>query len=94
MLKDAKEISRGIDTLFEACENVRDHDGCAECPITFMCLNDPEVCFMDIVDSSSAATWDEFYNYADNVTFSEEDLDAQYADFKRKLDIEERMLDE
>ncbi len=94
MLKDARDISRAIDTLFEACENVRDHSGCAECPITFMCLNDPEVCFMDLVEGSTATVWDEFLNFADNVTFPEEDLAAQHADFRRKLDIEERWIDE
>lgn len=94
MLKDAREISRAIDLMFEACENIRDHSGCAGCPATYTCLNDPEVCFMDLVDNSNAALWDEFLTYADNVTFPREDLDAQYADFARKLDIEERMIDE
>lgn len=93
MLKDAREISRGIDTLFEACENVRDHDGCAECPITFMCLNDPEVCFMDLVDGSTASIWDEFLNYADNVEYSEEQRRVQYAESRREMARDDALLD-
>ena len=94
MLKDAREICRSIDLMFEACENVRDHDRCEECPISYICLQDPEVSFMDIFDSSHDALWDEYINFADNVTFKKADLDAQNADFLRKLDIEERMIDE
>lgn len=94
MLKDAREISRSIDLMFEACENIRDHDRCDECPIKYICLQDPEVSFMDIVDSSHDAMWDELLNYADTVAFRKADLDAQNADFMRKLAIEERMLDE
>ena len=94
MLKDAREISRSIDLMFEGCENIRDHDRCDECPLRNLCLQDPEVTFMDIFESSYDALWDEYITYADNVTFREEDLDAQNADFLRKLDIEERMIDE
>lgn len=94
MLKDAREIGRAIDLLFESCENIRDHDRCDECPIRHICLEDPEVSFVDIFESSHDTLWDEFLNYADNVTFRRADLDAQNADFLRKLDIEERMLDE
>lgn len=89
MLKDANETSRCIDLMFEACENIRDHSGCAECPLRNTCLNDPDVSFMDLFETSYPNLWDEYYTYADNVTFPKEDLDAQYADFKRKLDIEE-----
>ena len=94
MLKDAREISRSIDLMFESCENIRDHDRCEECPSSHSCLEDPEVTFIDIFESSHDALWDEFLNYADNVTFKKADLDAQNADFLRKLAIEERMLDE
>lgn len=94
MLKDARETSRCIDLMFEACENIRDKDGCAECPLRNMCLNDPAVCFMDIFEDSYPNLWDEFYNYADTVEFPKSELDAQNADFMRKLAIEERMIDD
>lgn len=89
MLKDAREISRAVDIMFEACENIRDHDRCEECPIRCICLQDPEITFMDIFEGSYEALWDEYINYADNVTFRRADLDAQNADFRRKLEIEE-----
>ena len=94
MTKDAREIERAFSLIFEACENIKDHEACEECPLRNLCLDDPEVSVLDLGDLVSASSWDEFINYADNVEFSQEDLDAQYADFKRKLDIEERMLDE
>ena len=94
MLKDAREISRSIDLMFESCENIRDYDRCEECPISHICLEDPEVTFIDIFESSHDALWDEFLNYADTVTFKKSDWDAQSADFLRKLATEERMLDE
>ena len=94
MTKDAREIAKAFDLIFEACNNIKDHDACEECTLRYLCLDDPEVSVLDLGDLVGASTWDEFLNYADNVTFSKEDLDAQYADFKRKLDIEERMLDE
>lgn len=90
MLKDAREISKAFDLIFEACNNIKDHDACGECVLKGLCLDDPEVSILDLGDLVSASSWDEFLNYADNVTFSKEDLDAQYADFKRKLDAEER----
>ena len=93
MLKDAREISRSIDIMFEACENIRDHDRCDECPINDICLQDPDVGFMDLFEFSHDALWDEYINYADNVTFRKEDLDAQDADFRRKLDVEERGME-
>lgn len=94
MTKDAREIARAFDLIFEACNNIKDHDACEECTLRHLCLEDPEVSVLDLGDLISASTWDEFINYADNVTFSKEDLDAQYADFMRKYEIEERMLDE
>lgn len=94
MLKDARETSRCIDLMFEACENVRDHEGCAECPLRNLCLDDPEVCFMDIFESSYPSLWDEFYTYADGVEYSQEQLRVQYADFKRDMDRDERILDD
>ena len=94
MLKDAREICRAFEVVFEACENIKDHDACEDCTLSHLCLEDPEVSVLDLGDLMTANLWDEFLNYADNVTFSKPDLDAQNADFRRKLGIEERMLDE
>ena len=94
MLRDATEISNAIDLIYEVCEEIRDKDGCSECPIRHICVDAPETSFMDVIESNHARMWDEFIDYADDVEFPKSELDAQYADFRRKLEIEERMLDE
>lgn len=94
MFIESKEIARAFDVLFEACENIKDHDGCDECPLRYMCLEDSEESVIGYADLMSASSWDEFLEYADNVTFSEDDMVAQYADAKRKADLEERMIDD
>lgn len=94
MTKDAREISRAFDLIFEACNNIKDHGACGECTLRYICLEDADTTVLDLADLISASTWDEFLNYADNVTFSKEDMDAQYADFMRKYEAEERMIDD
>ena len=74
MLKDAREISSAFDLIFEACNNVKDHDACEGCPLSSLCLDDPEVSVLDLGDLVSASSWDEFLSYADNATFSKADL--------------------
>ena len=93
MLKDARETSRCIDLMFESCENIRDHEGCAECPLRNMCLEDPEISFMDIFENASPNLWDEFYNYADNVEFSEEMRRVQWEEFRREMARDDALLD-
>ena len=94
MLKDAREISKAFDLIFEACNNIKDHSACEDCPLKNLCLDDPEVSVLDLGDLVSASSWDEFLNYADNVEFSEEEYKAQYADFLRDMRRDEELLDE
>lgn len=93
MLKDARETSRCIDLMFESCENIRDHEGCDECPLRNMCLEDPEISFMDIFENSYPSLWDEYYTYADNVEFSEEQRRVQYEEFRREMARDDALLD-
>lgn len=90
MTRDAREISRAFDLIFEACYEIQDHGGCEECPISHLCLDDTKASVNEIADLMSAQGWDEFLNYADNATYSEDDIIAQYADAARKSDLEER----
>ena len=94
MTKDAKEIARAFDLIYSACENIKEHDGCDDCPMRYLCLEDPEQSVLEIADLVSASSWDDFLEYADNITFSEDDARAQYEDYARKLDIEERNIDD
>lgn len=93
MLKDARETSRCIDLMFESCENIRDHEGCADCPLRNMCLDDPEVSFMDIFENSYPSLWDEYYNYADHVEFSETERRVQWDEFRREMARDDALLD-
>ena len=93
MLKDAREISRAFDLIFEACNNIKDHDACEDCPLSFLCLDDPEVSVLDLGDLVSASSWDEFIKYADNVEFSEEQRRVQYEDFRRDMARDDALLD-
>lgn len=93
MTRDARELQKAFDLLYEACLNIQDHGGCENCPISHLCLNNPSQSVMEIAELMSASSWDEFLEYADNVTFSEEDVRAQYADLARKIDIEEREIE-
>ena len=93
MLKDAREISKAFDLIFEACNNVKDHEACEDCPLRHLCLDDPEVSVLDLGDLVSASSWDEFLNYADNVEFSEEQRRVQYEEFRREMARDDALLD-
>lgn len=92
MTKDAKEIAKAFDLITTACAEVKDRNRCEDCPLKYMCIE--EVAAVEFADFVSTGTWDEFLAYADNVEFRNEDLDAQHADFMRKYEQEERMIDD
>lgn len=94
MASDGKEIARAFELIFEACGEIKDHDACDDCPLHYVCLEDSEVSVIDLGDLISATVWDEFLDHAQRAEYSKEIRDAQYADFKRKYDIEERMIDD
>lgn len=93
MFKDAKEISRAFSLIFEACNNIKDREACDGCPLSFLCLDDPEVSVLDLGDLMSASSWDEFLQYADNVEFSEEQRRVQYDEFRREMARDDALLD-
>ena len=92
MTRDAKEIVKAFDLIGTACAEIKDHDRCEDCPLHSLCLE--EECAMEFADLVNASLWDEFLDFADNVEFKQEDLDAQYADFMRKYEEEERLIDD
>lgn len=93
MTRDAREIAKAFDLIFEACNNIKDHEACDNCPLSCLCLDDPEVSVLDLGDLMSATSWDEFINYADNVEFSEEQRRVQYEDFRRDMARDDALLD-
>lgn len=93
MLKDAREIAKAFDLIFEACNNIKEHEACEDCPLSFLCLEDPEVSVLDLGDLISASSWNEFLTYADNAEFSEEQRKVQYEEFRRELARDDKLLD-
>lgn len=93
MLKDAREISKAFDLIFEACNNIKDHEVCEECPLRNLCLEDPEVSVLDLGELVSASSWDEFLRYADNAEYSEEQRRVQYEEFLRDMAKDDALLD-
>lgn len=92
MTRDAKEIVKAFDLIGTACGEIKEYDLCEECPLRHMCLEDESA--IEFADLVNASTWDEFLDFADNAEFSKADRDAQYADFMRKYEEEERLIDD
>lgn len=92
MTRDAKEIAKAFDLIGTACAEIKDRDRCDDCPLRHICLE--EASAIEFADFINAGTWDEFLTYADRVEFQDEDLQAQHADFMRKYEEEERLIDE
>ena len=92
MTKDAKEIAKAFDLIGTACNEIKEHDCCEGCPLHHLCLEEESA--IEFADLVNASLWDEFLDYADNAEFSKADRDAQYADFMRKYEEEERLIDD
>lgn len=88
-----KNIENTFETLFYACQDIRDCGVCYECPLKNFCLEDPEMSCNDFAEIS-ASTWDEFLNYAEHAEATDEIRRSEYADMMRKIEIEERMIDD
>ena len=93
LAEEAKIISEAFELLANACYNIKEYDQCGECPMRYMCLEETEEAIVDIADLKSALSWQEFLEYSENAEFSKADRDAAYADFMRKYEAEERMID-
>ncbi len=84
-----------VRSLHEACTTIEDAGGCDGCPLKGgCCLN--EESFMYICEELTAGMIEELLSFADDIEQheNEEDAVAYFADLKRKMDIEERGIDE
>lgn len=94
MFKEAQELSKLIDTVICACENIQDVGACEGCPIYGVCIERSP--FVEVADLISADTWNEFLEYSDGVIavqvamYAEDDL----ADRQRKGERDDRMLED
>lgn len=91
--EEAKLIYEAFEILLNACENIKDYDQCGECPLRYMCIEDTDESMATTAELMSPSSWQEFLEYSENAEFSKAERDAQYADFMRKYEAEERMID-
>lgn len=92
--EEAKLIAEAFEILSYACYNIKDYDACEDCPRRHMCLEDTESSIIENADLVGASAWEEFLDYSYNAHASDEVRKAEYADMMRKMDIEERMIDD
>ena len=96
MNKDIKMILDALNLLHTACQNIDGLGGCDKCPIKPNCLEGTDV--MTVAEEVTAGQFEKFLGFSDDVedymSMTEQDWEASYADQARKMDIEERMIDE
>lgn len=101
MTKDIQRIQEAMNLLALACDNINEGGACEKCPLhSDKCLDDMAV--KDFAEEMTAKSLEEFLGFADDVQEyleeleinSEENQRALHADFQRKYEAEERMIDE
>ena len=94
MNKDIRMILGALDLLHTACEEISSLNGCERCPIRGDCLEECDV--LDLAEELSVGELEEFLAFSDDIQDykSEQDWEALYADEARKMEIEERMIEE
>ena len=94
MSKDIKMILGALDLLHAACENINGLGGCDRCPIRLNCIEMTEA--LTLAEDVTAKQFEEFLGLSDDMDnyMDEQDWKASYADQARKMEIEERMIDE
>lgn len=101
MTKDIQRIQEAMNLLALACDNINEGVACDKCPLfSDKCLEDMAV--KDFAEEMTTKSLEEFLGFADDVQEyleeleinSEENQRALHADFQRKYEAEERMIDE
>lgn len=97
---DAQWIFNALDLAASTCQTIDEAGACRGCPLYEACIDANDL--MDIAFEITPEQWKDFLDFADDIDDyledreinSEENQRALYADFQRKLEIEERMIDE
>ena len=94
MNKDIRMILGALDLLHASCENINGLGGCPKCPIKANCLEMTDA--LTLAEELTAGQIEEFIGFSDDVEDykDEQDWKAYYADQARKMEAEERMIDE
>lgn len=91
--EEAKAVYEAFELLANACYNIKDFDQCENCPMKYMCLEETEESVIAMADLKSQSAWEEFLEYSDKAEMKKADRDAAHADFMRKYEAEERMIE-
>ena len=91
--EEAKLIIEAFELLSEACENIQGYEQCDECPLQSTCLEDAGEPPRELFERGESKML-EFLEYSEKAELSEVNKKAAYADFMRKYEKEEKMIDE
>ena len=88
-----KDVENVLDTMLNACTDIREADGCGACPMKNYCLDEEP--FANIADAVPAYRIDEFLGFAGDIDDynCKRDMEDYYWEQKRDSYIEERMID-
>lgn len=91
---DAQWILNALDLAADTCQTIQENGGCDRCPLYTTCLDENN--FLDVAYAFNVDHWRDFLGFADDINgyISNEDAEALYWDDRRKMEIEERMIDE
>lgn len=97
---DAQWLANALDLAAAACKTIEDCSACRGCPLYSACID--VNCITAIAEEVTPEKWKDFLDYAEDVVnctddddyYSEENQRALYADFQRKYEAEERMIEE
>lgn len=96
---DAQWLANALDLAATTCQTIDECGACRGCPLYSACIDANNL--TDIAFEITAEKWKDFLDYAeDALNCTDEDYDSEenqralYADFQRKYELEERMIDE
>ena len=97
---DAQWIFNALDLAASTCQTIDEANACNACPLYTACIDVNAI--TDIAFEITAEQWTDFLDFAEDIDEyledreinSEENQRALYADFQRKYEVEERMIDE
>lgn len=92
---DGNEIMMALEELLKACTEIAESCNCSKCPCFHECINDTVVAdFFENASVDKINSMLDLAYYGTHFTEDEYDPDADDADFRRKYEAEERMIDE
>ena len=96
---DAQWLANALDLAAATCQTIDEAGACRGCPLYSACIDANNL--TDIAFEVTAAQWHDFLDFAEDVDDyladqeidSEENQRALYADFRRKYEVEEAIID-